>query len=307
MPSRIIVDSIYKRYKGAVAVDGLSMEINRGRVLGLLGPNGAGKTTTIKVILGLVKPDRGRILLDEVDLHREGVRMKRLIGYTPELPDAPAWATPCGLLEDLAILDGVPRHEAAAAARGALAELGVEDLCLRRLGKLSKGQRKRILIAQALITDREFVLMDEPFTGLDPEWVARVREIILDLRRRGVGVLVSSHILRELQDVVDEVAVISRGRKVFQGSIDELAAKVAGGAVLIVRTPRPADASRILEELGLSEVQVLAQAVRARLDSEDRAQEVVSELMRRGVEIRGFETRGYDLEDAYLRLVGARR
>ncbi|MCE4603284.1 MAG: ABC transporter ATP-binding protein [Desulfurococcales archaeon] len=307
MPSRIVVEGISKRYKGAVAVDGLSLEIARGKVLGLLGPNGAGKTTTIKIILGLVKPDKGRVLLDDKDLHREGVRMKSLVGYTPEVPEGPAWATPCRLLEDLAVIDGVPRAEARLRARQALAELGVEDLCLRRMGKLSKGQKKRVLIAQALVAEREFMLMDEPFTGLDPEWVARVRELVLDLRRRGVGVLVSSHILRELQDLVDEVAVIAKGKTLFQGTIDELARKVAGGAVLLVRTPRPAEAARIVEEMGYRDVQVLAQAVRVRLESEDEAQAVISRLMERGVGVRGFETRGYDLEEAYLRLVGARR
>ena len=303
----IIVEDLVKRYKGAIAVDGLSLTIREGEVLGLVGPNGAGKTTTIKCILGLVKPDRGRILVDGVELHGPGVRLKSLIGYTPEIPEAPQWATVCGLLEDLATLDGLSRYEARSAARRALEELGVDDLCMRRISRLSKGQMKRVLIAQALLRARRYMLMDEPFTGLDPEWVAAVRRLILRFRSEGVGVLVSSHILKELEEVVVRVAIISRGKSMFEGTLSELAEKVSPETILIVKTPRPAEAARLLESMGARDIEVLAQAVRVRVGGDMDVQDMVSRLMDSGIEVRGFESKSMDLEEAYLRLVGVRR
>ncbi|MEB3773980.1 MAG: ABC transporter ATP-binding protein [Desulfurococcales archaeon] len=299
------VVGLHKRYKGAVAVDGLSLRLDRGEVLGLLGPNGAGKTTTIKSIVGLVRPDRGRILLDGRDLMGDAVRLKRYIGYSPELPEAPPWATVCSLLEALAALDGVPKASVRSVVRSALEELGVEDLCMRRLGSLSKGQRKRVLIAQALMGEKSYILMDEPFSGLDPEWVAGVRRLILRLRGEGVGVLVSSHILKELEEVVDRVAIISRGRSLFEGTLEELASKLAGEELLVIRTPRPAEAAKILEQAGIERVEVLAQAVRATVPRGVSVQELVSRVMAEGIEVRGFESKRVDLEEAYLKLVGA--
>ena len=303
----LIVQDLVKRYKGAIAVDGLSLSIKPGEVLGLVGPNGAGKTTTIKSILGLVKPDRGKIIMDGVELNGRGVRLKRYIGYSPEVPEAPSWSTVCRLLEYLALLDGVERGRVREVVRDALSRLGVDGLCNRRLSMLSKGQKKRVLIAQAILAERRYVLFDEPFTGLDPEWVAEVRRLIVELKERGIGVLVSSHILKELEEVADRVAIISKGRVLFEGTLEELAQHVAKGTTLIVRTSKPAEAARIMEELGVREVEVLSQTVKARVGSEKEAREIVSVLIGRGIDVKGFEARSIDLEEAYLKLIGAER
>ncbi|MEB3780295.1 MAG: ABC transporter ATP-binding protein [Desulfurococcales archaeon] len=303
----IVVEGLRKRYKRSIAVDGLSLEIPESRITGLVGPNGAGKTTTIKCILGLVRPDSGKILVDGVDVVRSE-EAKGKLGYTPETPEAPSWLTSCELLETLARLDGLGPHEARPAARRALERLGVDDLCNRRLGELSKGQRKRVLIAQVLLSDKKYVLMDEPFTGLDPEWVAGVRKIILELRSEGRGVLVSSHILKELEEIIDQVVIIRKGKTMFQGTLEELSEKVAGERILLLKAKDPAKAANIVRERGLlRHVEVTSTSVKGILAGDADPSEIVKELVMNGVEILGFEVRGVSLEEAYMRLAGIKR
>jgi len=297
----LVVENLVKKYGYFRAVEGVSFRLSEGEVLGLVGPNGAGKTTTIKSIVGLVRPSGGRIEVDGRDPQRDpGAR--RLLGYAPEAPDAPRWARVCDFMEALAEVDGFRGPERRRVVEEALEAMGVGGLCHRRLGELSKGQRKRVLIAQALLPGRKYYLFDEPFTGLDPEWVAAVRELIVGLARGG-GVLVSSHILRELQDIVDRVVVVARGRVVFEGSLRELAEAAGVGAVVVVRSREAERLARALGERGFR-VRVVAGAVHVELGEGVDPGEVLSLARELGVPVEGFEYRQVSLEDAYLRLVG---
>lgn len=298
----IEVRNLVKRYRYLTAVDNVSFELGEGEVLGLVGPNGAGKTTTIKSILGLVVPDQGSILVDGVDPLRDpGVKQK--IAYVPEIPQAPEWATACGLLERLGVLEGLSRVEARRRALEALEEFGVRSLCNRKMKMTSKGQRKRVLLAQAVLTDKSYVLLDEPVSGLDPEWVAAVRKKILEWRNSGVGVLVSSHILKELQEIVDRVVIMSKGRKVFEGTLRELASIVGVKGIVTITTPAAPDAARILENEGYKVLSVTGKTVRVEVEDESTPKRILGLLEESGVSIEGFEYREASLEDAYLRLV----
>ena len=301
----VTVESVVKRYGPIPALRGLSMSLEPGEILGLVGPNGAGKSTLIKSIVGLTKPDRGRIT---VDGHPAGSpEAKKLLSYSPETPAGPGWATVCEILEMASYLEGYPSAEARRLAREAAASLGLSDLCGRRLGTLSKGQLKRVLIAQALVPPgKRYYLFDEPLTGLDPEWVARVREIISGLARGGAGVLVSSHILRELETIVDRVVIVSAGRTVFEGTLEELAKRAGTGVLLVVRTRSSGEAVRLLEQWGLSARLLSSTALQVEVGSVEEAEEVVRRLRSSGVEITGYEIKEASLEDAYLRLVGVR-
>ena len=298
----LVVEDLHKRYGYVRAVQGVSLKLDRGRVLGLVGPNGAGKTTTMKSIVGLVIPDRGRIIVEGRDALRDP-EARRLIAYAPETPVGPAWIRACDLLEHLAVLDGYSRLEARRLAREALESFGLGEYCMRRLGGMSKGQRKRVLLAAAFMVERDYYLLDEPASGLDPEWVARVRERIVEAARKGSGVMVSSHLLRELQGIIDEVAIILGGRVVFQGTLQDLAEKMGGGSVVVVKTRDPARAARILEEAGYR-VTLTAGSVRVYLPRGASAKSVLEALEAAGVPVESFEYREADLEDAYLRLVG---
>lgn len=298
----IEVRNLVKRYRYLTAVDNVSFELGEGEVLGLVGPNGAGKTTTIKSILGLVVPDQGSILVDGVDPLRDP-SVKRKIAYVPEIPQAPEWATVCGLLESLGVLEGLSRVEARRRALEALEEFGVRSLCNRKMKMTSKGQRKRILLAQAVLTDKSYVLLDEPVSGLDPEWVAAVRRKILEWRNSGIGVLVSSHILKELQEIVDRVVILSKGRKVFEGTLRELASIVGVKGIVTITTPAAPDAARILENEGYKVLSVTGKTLRVEVENESSPKRILGLLEERGISIEGFEYREASLEDAYMRLV----
>jgi len=297
-----VVENLVKRYGRKVAVDGVSFTLEPGSVVGLVGPNGAGKSTTIKCILGLVRPNSGRILVDGVPVSRPEAR--KLLGYVPEVPEAPSWMTPLEFLEVLALLEGFSRTEARRVARSLLEEFGLSGKAGERIGRLSKGMRKRLLIAQALIGEKRYVLMDEPFSGLDPDWVSRARSIVRRLRGDGVGVLLSSHLLRELEDLVDGVVFIYNGRVVYRGDMEGLRELVGGGMV----EARVSDARRVaelVESSGLARrVEVEGDVVRIYLRPDADAGDVARLIYSTGVKVYSLEAKSVSLEEAYKVLGG---
>jgi ABC-2 type transport system ATP-binding protein len=293
------VVGLVKRYGRVAAVEGVSFEVPRGSVTALLGPNGAGKTTTMKCILGLAIPDSGLIeVLGEPVRGGLPARMAPRVGYVPETPEAPPWLTGCELLEYLARMEGMGGLEARVSARKALALLGAEELCSRRISSMSKGQRKRVLIAQAFLQPRDLYVMDEPMAGLDPEWVAEVRKLIAGARREGAGVLLSSHILREVEGLADAVVIIKR-RLLYSGPIEGLLEAAGGGRRIVIETPQAAEAARLLRSRGFT---VLA-ASRDTVIVEAGSVEEVVDAVRGAVAIEGVRVEKPSLEDSYLRLV----
>ncbi len=299
----IIARDVRKRYGPITALRGVSLTIPEGEIVGLVGPNGAGKTTFIKSVVGLVVPDSASIQVDGIDWRMP--EAKRLISYSPEIPENPDWATVCELLERLAWLEGMSLIDARREARLAAEKLGLRELCQRRIKSLSKGQKKRVMLAQALIPGdwKKYYLLDEPFTGLDPEWVSTTRSIIASLRDQGKGVLVSSHILRELEAIISRVAIIIAGKVIFEGPVSTLAEKFAGRPIVILRVDRPGDAVRILKESGYKAELYAGASVRVYVDSEHDADLIVSIVKRSGLRVLGYEIKILSLEDAYLRLL----
>jgi len=301
----LVVRDLHKRYGRRVyAVRGVSFTLEDGSVMGLLGPNGAGKTTTIKCILGLVRPTRGEILVDGEPSSSPRARVK--LGYVPELPDAPGWMKPLELLEMLGRLEGLGAGEARAAARRALEEVGLLDHAESKIASLSKGMRKRLLIAQAILntSSKKYILMDEPMSGLDPEWIEWVRRLVRRLRSEGVAVLISSHLLRELEGLVDTVTVIYKGRVIYQGGLESLAA-MAGGPVVEVRCSDPSRLAEAVREAGLAErVEVEGDVVRIYARKGVEASRIVELVYKSGVKVISVEAKSFSLEELYRRLVG---
>ena len=216
--SAILATGLHKRYGDREAVVDVSLDVCRGEVVGLLGPNGAGKSSVIKMLLGLVRPDTGQVSLLGHPAATPAARAR--VGYLPELFRYQPWLTADEVLALHVRLTGidVPRAE----RRERLAQVGLGERCSDRVGGFSKGMQQRLGLAVALVARPEVVILDEPTSALDPMGRADVREIVLELRERGVAVLLNSHLIGEVERVCTRVVVLDRGRVVAAGSLAEL-------------------------------------------------------------------------------------
>jgi lipopolysaccharide export system ATP-binding protein len=213
-----------KSYRGRKVVDNVDLEIAEGEVVGLLGPNGAGKTTTFYILVGLARPDSGRVLLDGEDITDLPMYMRARTGIS-YLPQEPSVFRQLTVEENLlAVLETVPLTAAQQRDRleELLAQMGLETVRLNRAYTLSGGERRRLEIARSLVLDPTFILLDEPFSGIDPLTVVDIQKIISDLSAGGIGVLVTDHNVRETLRVTDRAYIISTGRMFRAGSPAEL-------------------------------------------------------------------------------------
>jgi len=222
-----------KRYGDFVAVDDLDLTVWRGEVFGLLGPNGAGKTTTILMLLGLTEPTAGSVRVLGFDPARQPLSVKARVGYLPERLGFYDELTARENLIYTARLNGLRRGEAYRRIDAALEQMGLGDAADQRVATFSRGMRQRLGVADVLIKQPEIVIMDEPTQGLDPEGAREFLEIIRRLKADGITVLLSSHLLHQVQAVCDRVGLFHRGRMVLEGTVEELARRVLGGAYLI--------------------------------------------------------------------------
>ena len=268
MADALIVEDLRKRYGANEALKGVDLRIGEGELVGLLGPNGAGKSTLVKIACGLVRPTSG------------SVRLAGSIGYLAELFRFPDWLSADELL---ALHQKLAKSRGGAAERRELLELvALAEVADRRVGAMSKGMQQRLGIAQAMIGEPRLLLLDEPTSALDPAGRRTVRELLENLRARGVAVLLNSHLLSEVELVCDRVAIIARGEVVAAGSPAELSH--AGGVE--VDTGRG--------------TRTFAQATR------EDVPRIVRELVEAGEDVYEVRVVRSSLEDTYLAVVGGR-
>jgi lipopolysaccharide export system ATP-binding protein len=231
---RIRLEDLRKRYGDRVVVNGVSAEVHRGEVVGLLGPNGAGKTTTFYMVVGLVKPDGGRVLLEndgrEIDLTSAPMykRARSGIGY---LAQENSIFRKLSVADNIRLIweqNGVPLEEQERRLPELLQEFGLERLAHSLGQSLSGGEQRRVEIARALAADPAFLLLDEPFSGIDPIAVADIQAVIRQLRDRGLGILITDHQVRETLAIVDRAYILNQGRIEVSGTAhDVLESQVA--------------------------------------------------------------------------------
>jgi lipopolysaccharide export system ATP-binding protein len=233
---KLTATDLIKVYGGRRVVDRIHLEINPGEVVGLLGPNGAGKTTTFYMIVGLIKPDGGAIFLDGEDLSRcpMYIRARKGLNYLPQEPSVFRKLT---VRENiLAILETlpIPPEEREERLHLLLAELDLTQLADNRAYSLSGGERRRVEITRALVTQPKYILLDEPFAGIDPLAVADIGRIIVRLRMKGIGIIISDHNVRETLSVCDRAYIINEGKVLVEGTpeviaVSEIARKIYFG------------------------------------------------------------------------------
>lgn len=245
--SEIILESrgLTKHYGDFVAVDSLDLTVRRGEVFGLLGPNGAGKTTTILMLLGLTEPTAGSVRVLDFDPARQPLSVKAHVGYLPERIGFYDGLTARENLIYIAKLNGLRREEAYKRIEAALAQMGLSEVADRRVATFSRGMRQRLGVADVLLKRPQLIIMDEPTQGLDPEAAREFLEIIHRLKADSITILLSSHLLYQVQAVCDRVGLFHRGRMVLEGTVEELAQRVLGGAY---RIHLEADGPATLEE-----------------------------------------------------------
>jgi ABC-2 type transport system ATP-binding protein len=257
----IEVKNLTKKYGDHIAVEDLSFTVKDGRIYGLLGPNGAGKTTTMNIMTGCLGATSGVVRIDGLDIFDEPEKIKRKVGYLPELPPLYPDMTPMEFLKFVAKARGVTGAERTGQIEKVIAIAGIEEMQDRLIKNLSKGYRQRVGIAQALLGNPEVVILDEPTVGLDPKQIIEIRDLIKNLGKDHT-VILSSHILGEVQAVCDHILIISRGKLVASGTPDELEKQFAGSSTvnLSVKADR-ARATQVLDGMdGVSDVEVKSEA-----------------------------------------------
>ena len=240
----IEVENLTKRFRKTVAVDDLSFKIREGAITGFLGPNGAGKTTTLRVILGLVHPTAGKATVMG-RLYRQLESPTQQVGAVLEASDFHPGRSGRNHLRVLAAATGIPRSR----VEEVLEVVDLQGAAGRRAGGYSLGMRQRLSLAGALLGDPGILVLDEPANGLDPQGIRWLREFLRSLAAEGRTIFISSHVLAELEQIVDEVVIIHRGKFVVQASTAELVARAAGG--IRARSPQADQLRAALEEAGV--------------------------------------------------------
>jgi ABC-2 type transport system ATP-binding protein len=214
------VENLTKHYGTTTAIRGVSFEVARGEVVGFLGPNGAGKTTTMRILTGSLGASEGRALVDGVDVFEDPRAVKRKVGYLPEVPPLYGAMPVRDYVAFAAKLKGV--KDARGAADAALGRVGLKDVGHRIIDHLSKGYRQRVGLAQALVHDPEVLILDEPTSGLDPAQRVEIRELLAELAAGERTIVLSTHVLAEVEALCGRVIIINRGRVVARSRMDEL-------------------------------------------------------------------------------------
>ena len=303
MTDAIVSRGLTKRFRGGqVAVDGIDLAVPTGAVYGFLGPNGSGKTTTIRMLLGLISPTAGSSELLGGAIPDQAAAVLPRVGA---LVEGPAFHPYLSGRENLRRLDAADRTADPATCVSRIGEaldrVGLAAAAGKKFRAYSLGMRQRLAIAAALLQPRELLILDEPTNGLDPQGTREVRALIAALAKDGVTVMLSTHLLSEVEQICSHVGVMHLGKLVAQQPLSEL--RAAAAARLSIETDAPDKATATLRRLGFADVTPSSGGVTAEA-GELPPEKVLSELVYDGVPVRGFAVVAPDLEDVFVSLTG---
>lgn len=283
--------------RGVVALDGVSLSVQQGEILGLLGPNGAGKTTFLKVVLGITQPSAGNLL---VGGHKpSNPKSRERLGYLPENHRFPSHLTGMGLMQLTGRLHGMASAEIESRASQLLQLVGMKRWERTKLKQYSKGMQQRIGLAQALITDPDILLLDEPTDGVDPVGKVEIRQVLERVRTEGKSIVLNSHLLSEVESVADRVAILNRGRLMKVSTVEDLTSRRSQFEIeanignLLITLP---------EEIG-KVIKLSAKGMIIELDNEDNINYVIDELRMKKVSIRSIRPMRITLEQSFIETI----
>jgi ABC-2 type transport system ATP-binding protein len=298
----IEAEGLVKRYGRVAAVDGIDLTVGAGEVFGVLGPNGSGKTTTILMLLGLTEPSAGKVRVVGFDPARQPLEVKRRVGY---LPDQVGFYDFLSARENLAYtarLAGIAKEESGGRIAAALRRVGLGDVADRRVSTFSHGMRQRLGLAELLVKQPRVAILDEPTNGLDPTATSELLALVGELRRDGMTILLSSHLLSLVQSVCDRVALFRKGRVGLVGGVDELARNVLGSAFIVEVESDAPDLAAVLAGMpGIVSVTPLGPG-RSRVDAtEDMRPEIARRVVASGARLTNMAISRPGLDQIYAR------
>ncbi len=306
----ITVDHLLKRYGRYHALDGVSFDVPKGEIFGFVGPNGAGKTTAIRILATLVPADAGSATIGGIPVGDDPEAVRELVGYMPDFFGVYDRLTAAEYLEFYAACHGVPRSRRRRVAMELLELVDLGDRRDAQVDNLSRGMKQRLCLARALVHDPKVLLLDEPASGLDPRARVEMRELVRELRRMGKTILVSSHILPELEELCTWVGFIDRGRMVAVGPMEQIRDRVVTGRRLRIDLVTPDEptmrkAEEVLKDrAGVLVVDLLGDHIEVTVEEQVQDSELLAFLIRRKLPVRSFAPVAGDLSEAFMRLTG---
>jgi len=302
--SDVVIEArdLTKRYGQAVAVNGISFTVSRGEIFGLLGPNGAGKTTTILMMLGLTDVSGGNVRVLGHDPARDPLEVKRQVGYMPDTVGFYDHMSAADNLRYTAALIGIAPGAREQRIGSALERVGLADVARKHVGAFSRGMRQRLGLAEILMKEAQIAILDEPTSGLDPQATAELLEMIRSLKRDGVAVLLSSHLLERVQSVCDRVALFNEGKIALMGSVPELARQVLGGGYHVdVEADGEGLAQKLQAVPGVKSVETLGSASFRLLSEGDVRAQAAAAVVHAGGQLRKLSVEEPSLDAIYNR------
>lgn len=303
MDNVLELTNIVKTFRDFRAVDEVSFTVERGSFTALLGPNGSGKSTTLKMCSNLIQPTSGSIVIDGFDVQKNPINAMSKVGCVIETPEVYADRTPQQVLNYLGRLAGMRSESAAAETARVLEIVDMSEKSEKKVGTFSKGMRQRIVLAQALINNPSLLLLDEPTSGLDPQGTTNLCKILIDLNKSGITILMSSHMLHEVEGLCDQAVIINHGQAVAQGKIAELT-KSKHLSFTVIAPVTAETISRISAMQDVNAVETVENKLIISFEGNDEARaDLIKELVSLGVRISNMQI-GDTLEETFFSITG---
>ena len=301
----IEIKHLTKVFGNLTAVDDLNLIIKQGDIFGFIGPNGAGKTTTMRILVTLMQPTRGHALIDGLDVTRNGQKVRRVIGYMPDFMGVYDDLKVFEYLEFFAAAFGIERSKRKSIVEGVLELTDLQSKKAATVDSLSRGMQQRLGLARVLIHDPKVLILDEPASGLDPRARIEIRELLRELKRMGKTIMISSHILSELEEICDHVGIIERGQLVYSGTIEEIRPRL--GIHTKVRVQVLGDQDKAIEILSalpqIKQVQPLKDYLSVTFKEGEKMDGIIARtLVNANMDIVAIQPEQLKLDDAFLQL-----
>ena len=297
--------NLSKNFGDLAAVADLNLTIEDGDIFGFIGPNGAGKTTTMRILVTLLEPTRGQAFINGLDVSKNGKKVRRLVGYMPDFMGVYDDLKVFEYLEFFAAAFGIERKKRKSIVEGVLELTDLQSKRGVAVDSLSRGMQQRLGLARVLIHDPKVLILDEPASGLDPRARIEIRALLRELKRMGKTIMISSHILSELEEICDHVGIIEHGRLVFSGTLEEIRPKLGIQSKVRVKVLNNQDkAVELLSALPqIREVKALAEYIAVTFHDGRQADGIIARtLVNGGVDVISLQPERFKLDDAFLKL-----